>query len=239
MTRHPTKAILLAAGLGKRMRPITDHLPKPLVQVDGKPMLDHALDRLDAAGITDVVVNVHHLANQIESHLSARHRPNIIISDERNELLETGGGAKKALPHFNDEPFISMNSDCLWTESGINNLATMTSAWRHDDMDMLLMIVKQQDTLGYEGKGDFDVDAGGRLTRRASDSARCVYAGAAILKPELFVDTPDGPFSLNILFDRAIAKRRLFGHLLQGCWLHVGTPESIEPAQERYRALNR
>lgn len=239
MTRYPTKAILLAAGLGKRMRPITDHLPKPLVKIAGKAMLDHALDRLDAAGVTEVVVNVHHLADQIENHIAERHRPKIIVSDERGELLETGGGSKKALPHFNNESFFSMNSDCLWAESGINNLAAMASAWRADDMDMLLMIVDRNHTVGYDGKGDFDCDAARHLTRRADETARYVYAGVAILKPELFVDTPDGPFSLNMLFDRAIAKRRLFGHILQGYWLHVGTPESIEPAQERYRELNR
>lgn len=239
MTEQPQKAIVLAAGLGKRMRPLTDHMPKPLVEIAGKPMLDHALDRLAETGIAEAVVNVHHLADQIEQHVATRRDPRIIISDERALLLETGGGAKKALPHFEGQAFITMNSDCLWAESGVRNLAQLIQAWRPEHMDMLLMIVDRADTLGYDGKGDFDCTGEGQLRRRAGETSRYVYAGVAIVKPALFADTPDGPFSLNLLFDRAIAKGRLFGHILKGCWLHVGTPESIGPAQERYRALNR
>ncbi|MGL4322917.1 MAG: nucleotidyltransferase family protein [Beijerinckiaceae bacterium] len=238
-TNRPTKAIVLAAGLGKRMRPITDTLPKPLVPIAGKTMLDHALDRLADAGITTVVVNVHYHAEQIEKHLAARKKPNIIISDERACLLETGGGAKKALPHFANLPFLSMNSDCLWAEGNSRNLDAMLQAWDESAMDMLLLVVQQDSTVGYDGVGDFQMDKTGQLARRDGSYAPMVYAGVAIIKPELFHGTPDGPFSLNVLFDRAIARKRLFGHTLDGLWLHVGTPQAITPAEESYRQFNR
>ncbi|MGL4813491.1 MAG: nucleotidyltransferase family protein [Beijerinckiaceae bacterium] len=232
---YPHSAIVLAAGLGKRMRPITDTLPKPLVPIADKPMLDHALDRLQNAGIGRAIVNVHHLAGQIEAHLANRAAPQIFISDERALLLETGGGAKKALPLLGKEPFIVLNSDTLWAENGVNNLQAMMQAWRPDEMDLLLLIVEHTATTGYDGAGDFTCDADGRLLRRSEATAPFVYAGASIVKPELFADTPDGAFSLNILFDRAIARRRLFGHRLRGHWLHVGTPDAIAPADHDYR----
>lgn len=235
---RPKKAIVLAAGLGKRMRPITDHLPKPLIKIAGKPMIDHALDRLRDAGINDVIVNVHYLADQIAAHVIQRTDVRIQISDERSLLLETGGGAKKALPFFNNQPFLTMNSDCLWTESNCNNLKSMLVHWNEQTMDMLLLIVRRENTLGYDGQGDFNCDERGQLTRRSLPTADFVYAGAAILKPELLTDTPEGPFSLNLLFDRAIARGRLFGHNLVGTWLHVGTPEAIAPAEEKYHQVN-
>lgn len=237
MAEPITTAMVLAAGLGKRMRPITDTLPKPLVAIAGKPMLDHALDRLAAAGVTRAVVNVHHLAGSIERHLAGRAVPAITISDERAELLETGGGVRKALPLLGPVPFFHVNSDSLWAERGSDNLAAMAARWDPSAMDMLLLLAQRERAVGFDGAGDFFRDEAGRLSRRgAAVSAPYVYAGVAILKPELFADTPEGPFSLNLLFDRAIAAGRLFGHVLDGVWLHVGTPEAIAPAEAAYAA---
>ena len=231
------RAMVLAAGLGQRMRPITDTLPKPLVTIGGKAMLDHALDRLAQAGVSQAVVNVHHLADRIEAHLEGRNTPRVTISDERAQLLETGGGVKKALPLLGDAPFFHVNSDSLWSESGRSNLAAMASAWDEAAMDMLLLLARREDSVGFDGAGDFFCGVEGRLTRRgAAASAPYVYAGVAILKPALFTDTPDGPFSLNLLFDRAIAAGRLYGQALDGQWLHVGTPEAIAPAEAAFAA---
>lgn len=231
------RAMVLAAGLGKRMRPITDTMPKPLVTIAGKTMLDHALDRLAEAGVADAVVNVHYLAGQIEARVAGRTSPRITISDERALLLETGGGVKKALPLLGDEPFFHVNSDSLWSEKGASNLAGMAAAWDAERMDMLLLLAEREGSVGFDGAGDFFRDAAGRLARRGkAASAPLVYAGVAIIKPELFADTPDGPFSLNLLFDRCIARGTLFGHLLDGRWLHVGTPEAIPLAEQAYAA---
>lgn len=236
-TFRPSHAMVLAAGLGKRMRPITDRLPKPLVAVGGKPMLDHALDRLAEAGVTTAVVNVHHLADQIETHLATRTAPRILISDERDELLETGGGVTRALPHLGTAPFFHLNSDSLWVERGVSNLTRMADAWDGGRMDMLLLLAPRATSLGYEGRGDFLIDSAARLTRRPpGGEAAHVYAGVAILKPDLFADAPAGAWSLNRLFDRAIAAERLFGLVLEGEWLHVGTPDAIAPANARFAA---
>ena len=231
------RAMVLAAGLGQRMRPITDTLPKPLVEIGGKAMLDHALDRLAEAGVREAVVNVHHLAEQIETHLSARTSPRITISDERSQLLETGGGVRKALPLLGDNPFFHVNSDSLWSETGHSNLGAMSLGWDPAAMDMLLLLARREDSIGFDGAGDFFRDEAGHLSRRgAAASAPYVYAGVAILKPALFADTPEGPFSLNLLFDRAIAAGRLFGLVLEGQWLHVGTPAAIAPAEAAFAA---
>ncbi|MBN9062702.1 MAG: mannose-1-phosphate guanylyltransferase [Rhizobiales bacterium 65-9] len=227
---RPSRAIVLAAGLGQRMRPITDTLPKPLVTVGGKTMLDHALDRLAEAGIEEAVVNVHHLAPQVERHVVERARPRIIISDERALLLETGGGVKKALPLLGAGPFIAMNSDSLWIETGQPALAALIDAWDPRRMDMLLLLARRAASFGYDGPGDFTMDARGALARRSGEIAPFIFAGVSIMTGALFADTPDGPFSLNLLFDRAIARGRLFGCALAGTWLHVGTPDAIAPA---------
>lgn len=233
----PTYAMVLAAGLGQRMRPITDHTPKPLVAIGGKPMLDHALDRLAAVGVTDAVVNVHHLAHRIEAHLATRTTPHITISDERAELLETGGGVTKALPHLGERPFFHLNSDSLWVERGISNLALLAAAWDGGRMDMLLLLADRASSVGYDGAGDFHLAPDGALTRRrAGEAAPHVYAGVAIMTPAILADAPTGRWSLNLLFDRLIASRRLFGHRLEGEWLHVGTPEAIAPAEARFAA---
>lgn len=231
------RAMVLAAGLGQRMRPITDTLPKPLVQIGGKTMLDHALDRLADAGIEEAVVNVHHLAGQVEAHLAGRMRPRITISDERAQLLETGGGAKKALPLLGPGPFFSVNSDSLWSEWGVSNIGAMAEAWDGDRMDILMLLAERESSVGFNGAGDVFRDEAGRLARRgAAARAPYVYAGVSILKPELFTDTPEGSFSLNLLFDRAIARGRLFGHVLEGRWLHVDRPEAIAPAEAAFAA---
>ncbi len=233
-------AMVLAAGLGQRMRPITLTLPKPLVRIGGRAMLDHALDRLAEAGIPRAVVNVHHLADQIEAHLKDRAAPAITISDERDALLETGGGCKRALPLLGGEPFLVLNSDSLWTEDGRSNVARLVEAWDPGAMDILLLVAEVAGSLGYDGAGDFEMDAAGRLTRRAPGGrAPFVYAGVAILKPDLFAGTPEGAWSLNLLFDRAVAAGRLHGLSLEGQWLHVGTPEAIPAAEARMRAAGR
>ena len=230
------RAIVLAAGLGQRMRPLTDHMPKPLVTVGGKTMLDHALDRLADGGVTDVVVNVHHLPEQIESHVAARKRPRIILSDERAQLLETGGGVKKALPHLGDGPFFALNSDSLWIERGASAIKAMIGAWDASRMDMLLLLARREDTFGYDGLGDFAAKESGELRRRDAETAPFVFAGCSMMLAPMLDDTPDGPFSLNLLFDRAIARGRLFGVTLEGTWLHVGTPDAIAPANALFAA---
>ncbi|MFH6784204.1 MULTISPECIES: nucleotidyltransferase family protein [Methylobacterium] len=233
-----TRAFVLAAGLGKRMRPITATTPKPLVEVAGKSLVDYALDRIAQAGIPEAVVNVHYLADLMEAHLVRRRSaPLITISDERETLLETGGGVKKALRHLGPAPFMVLNSDSFWLEGPQPNLGRLVAAWDPERMDMLLLLASAATSLGYDGPGDFHMDGEGRLTRRAErEVSPFVYAGVAILKPDLFADTPDGAFSLNLLFDRAIAAERLFGLRLDGQWLHVGTPEALREAEERVRA---
>ncbi len=234
----PTRAMVLAAGLGQRMRPITDTLPKPLVTIGGKAMLDHALDRLAAVGVTHAVVNVHHLADQIEAHLAGRQAPAITISDEREALLETGGGLAKALPLLGPDPFFHLNSDSLWIEPGASNLARMVEAWNPESMDALLLLAARETSVGYDGAGDFLCDAAGRLARRPSGGeAPFVYAGVAILHPNTMAGRPVAKWSLNRVFDDLIAAGRLHGLALEGQWLHVGTPEAIPEAERRIAAM--
>lgn len=235
MTAPIDSAMVLAAGLGQRMRPITDTCPKPLVRIGGRAMLDHALDRLREAGIPRAVVNVHHLPDQIERHVAGIRTPAITVSDERDALLETGGGVKRALPLLG-ETFLAMNSDSLWAEHGDSNIRRMLAAWQPAEMDSLLLLA-DRNSLGYDGQGDFHCDEDGRLSRRQKgESAPYVYAGVGIFQREHFADTPDGAFSLNLLFDRAITAGRLHGLVLDGEWLHVGTPEAIPAAEARLAA---
>ena len=236
-----TRAFVLSAGLGKRMRPVTATVPKPLVEVAGKALLDHALDRAAEAGLDTAVVNVHYLADLIERHLARRDRPpRIVVSDERAALLETGGGIRKALALIGAAPFLVLNSDSFWLEGPTPNLARLIAAWDGASMDCLLLVAPTATSLGYEGAGDFVMDAAGRLERRGErEVAPFIYAGVAILKPGLFADTPEGAFSLNLLFDRAIERGRLYGVRLDGQWLHVGTPEAIRAAEDRVRASAR
>jgi MurNAc alpha-1-phosphate uridylyltransferase len=224
--------MVLAAGFGERMRPLTDHMPKPLVPVAGRPLIDHVLDRLAAAGIERAVVNVHYLADQIERHLKSRTAPAIVISDERDKLLDTGGGVVKALGAIGNEPFVHVNSDTIWIDGVKPNLEKLAEAFEPAQMDALLLLAPVSTSIGYAGRGDFTMAADGRLTRRSErDVAPFVYAGAAILRPELFKDTPDGAFSLTMLFDRAAAAGRLYGLRMEGVWMHVGTPGAVKEAE--------
>ncbi|CAO4181210.1 nucleotidyltransferase family protein [Methylorubrum populi] len=232
-----TRAFVLAAGLGKRMRPVTATLPKPLVEVAGKALIDHALDRAAEGGIDMAVVNVHWLADLMEGHLARRTGlPQIVLSDERDALLETGGGVKKALARFEGEPFVVFNSDSFWLEGPRPNLNRLIETWDPETTDILLLVAPTATSLGYDGAGDFFMESDGRLHWRGErEVAPFIYAGVAILKPELFADTPEGPFSLTLLFDRAVKRDRLRGLRLDGQWLHVGTPEAIEAAEARVR----
>ena len=228
----PRTAMVLAAGLGERMRPLTERLPKPLVAVAGKPLLDHVLDRLSAQGVERVVVNVHYLANLIERHVASRQAPQIMISDERAKLLNTGGGVVKALPKLGAEPFFHVNSDTIWIDGVRPNLQRLAEAFDPDSMDALLLLAASNDSVGYSGRGDFLMATDGRLTKRLEpEIAPFVYAGAALLRPELFRDAPDGAFPLTVLFDRAAEAGRLHGLRLEGVWMHVGTPGAIAQAE--------
>jgi len=225
-------AMVLAAGLGTRMRPITNTRPKPLVSVSGKAMIDYGLDRLAAAGVETAVVNVHYLADQVVAHVKSRTRPKIIISDESDQLLDTGGGIARALPHFAGEPFFVYNSDSTWIEGARPNFELLGAAWQPDRMDILLMLSPTVRAVGYSGAGDFTIDALGRLSRRIEKRvAPFVYAGAAVVHPRAFDGAPEGAFSFNVLFDRAIKASRLYGMRMDGQWLHVGTPEAIHEAE--------
>jgi N-acetyl-alpha-D-muramate 1-phosphate uridylyltransferase len=225
-------AMVLAAGLGTRMRPLTDHVPKPLIALRGRPLLDHVLDRLENAGIERAVVNVHHFADQIEAHLKARTAPGIVISDEREAILETGGGVLKALPLFGSNPFIVHNSDSVWREGSHSNLRLLMDAWQPERMLALLLLARRDSSIGYGGRGDFRLDASGRLTRRgAGEEEPFVFAGVSILKPELFEGVTERLFSLNKIFDRAIVENGLYGIALNGTWMHVGTPQALIEAE--------
>ncbi|MEO1198314.1 MAG: nucleotidyltransferase family protein [Pseudomonadota bacterium] len=226
------QAMVLAAGLGSRMRPITDRMPKPLVEIAGRAMIDQVLDRLAAAGVGKAVVNLHHLADQLEAHLAPRTAPKIVLSDERDVLLETGGGVKRALPLLGTNPFFVLNSDAIWIEGPTPLLEAMRTRYDAAEMDMLLAVSATVSSTGYDGRGDFHMAPDGRLTRRRQGAiAPFVYIGVALMTANLFADTPDGAFSLNLLFDRAIERERLFGIRLDGLSMHVGTPDSIALAE--------
>jgi N-acetyl-alpha-D-muramate 1-phosphate uridylyltransferase len=228
----PNRAIVLAAGLGTRMRPYNGHIPKPLVEIGGKSLIDYSLDRLAAAGVERAVVNVHHLADALERHLAPRQRPHIVISDERGALLGTGGGIAKALPQLGAAPFFLVNSDTVWLDGVKPNFTRLAEAFEPDTMDALLLLAPTTDSIGYAGRGDFAMLPDGRLRRRREyEVVPFVYAGAAILSPGLFVDVPHGAFSLTVLFDRAGVSGRLFGLRLEGVWMHVGTPEAVAAAE--------
>ena len=229
----PETAMVLAAGLGTRMRPITNSIPKPLVSVNGKSLLDYALDALADGGISDAVINVHYLADQIEDHVATRTHPTISISDERAELLDSGGGVKKAMADKSEGPFYILNADSFWIDQGASTIESMGTFWNSKSMDMLLLLSNHTNAVGFDGKGDFFIDSEGRLTRRGqADAAPYIYAGAIIAKAEHFTAIKEEKFSLNQLFDQAIASNTLFGIPLDGLWLHVGTPESIVDAEQ-------
>ncbi len=221
-------AMLMAAGLGKRMRPLTATRPKPLVKVAGKALMDHALDRMAAGGIKTVVVNVHYLADTVEAHLRTRKDMDFRISDERAKLLETGGGLIHARPLLGDKPFICANSDNLWIDGPAETLGMMQRLWDPERMDALLLLVPLARANCHSGPGDFHMDAGGRLTRRkTAHVAPFVFTGVQILSPSLLVDPPADVFSTNIFWNRAIEAGRLYGAVHQGLWFDVGTPQAI------------
>jgi MurNAc alpha-1-phosphate uridylyltransferase len=223
--------MLLAAGLGLRMRPITEHTPKPLVPIAGRTLLDRALDRLQAAGVETVVVNTHHLADKIERHLTARGRPRTIISHE-TELLETGGGIVNALPSLAPGPFYAVNSDALWLDGSRDTLERLAEAWDDRAMDALLLLSPIEAAIGYDGAGDFYRASDGRLRRRGQDQrASYLYIGVQLLAERLFAGVKVERFSLNLLYDRAIDAGRLFGLVHDGTSVHVGTPESVALAE--------
>jgi MurNAc alpha-1-phosphate uridylyltransferase len=235
MPVHPTKAMVLAAGLGVRMRPLTDHMPKPLVQVAGQPLLDHVLDKLAAAGVSEAVINVHYLPDQIIDHVASRTRPRPVISDERNEVLGTGGAIVKALPLLGHAPFFHVNADTMWIDGVRPNLARLAEAFDPGHMDILLLMAPTTSSIGYGGRGDYGMLPDGALRkRREHQVVPFVYAGAAIMSPSLFADAPAGEFSLTRMFDRANEQERLFGLRLDGVWMHVGTPDAVAAAEEAF-----
>lgn len=236
----PTRAMVLAAGMGERMRPLTNELPKPLIRLGGRPLIDHVLDRLAAAGVRTAVVNVHYLASRIETHLQARANPEIVISDERDRLLDTGGGVRKALPLLGAAPFFVHNSDSVWIEDADPNLRRMAQAWDAERMDALLMLAPVATAVGYSGAGDFAMAPDGRLRRRVGgDAVPFVFAGVSIAHPRLFEHSPETetPFSLTVLWDRAALAGRLFGiRQEEAIWMHVGTEAALEEAERCLRS---
>ena len=231
----PEKAMVLAAGLGTRLRPLTETLPKPLVEIAGRALIDHVLDRLGDAGIKEVVVNTHHLADKVENHLEGRSSPKIRLSPEK-ELLETGGGVAKALAMLGSQPFFVVNVDALWLNGPFDALRRMAATWDDGRMDGLLLLHSTVDAYGYQGVGDFCAAGDGLLTRRPEgEVSPWLFTGIQILHPRLFADEPGGVFSLNVLYDRAMEAERLYGAVHDGEWFHVGTPEGVEEAETYMR----
>ena len=225
-------AMVLAAGIGKRMRPLTASRPKPLVRVDGRPLIDHSLDKLVEAGVSRAVVNVHYLPGQIEAHLAQRSEPEIAISDERDALLETGGGMIKALPLIDADPFFCLNSDNVWLDGPQTVFAALSDAWDPERMDALLLLVSHARAFNYNGRGDFHLDPLGQISRRkAGRVAPFIYTGIQIVSQRLLRDAPEGAFSTGVLWDRAIAEGRLYGSSHGGLWFEVGAPQMIAPTE--------
>ena len=237
-----TAAMIMGAGLGTRMRPLTDDRPKPLVMVGGKTLIDHSIDRLVAAGVTRIVVNLHYKAQMLRDHLARRRDAEIVFSDETETLLDTGGGVVKAMPHFGAAPFFVINSDSIWVEgkgaaTSQTALAAMLAAWDESRMDGLLLLADMKTAMGYEGTGDFALTVDKRIARARNHPApHYAYPGVQIVHPRLFADAPAGAFSTNMMWDRAIAAGTLFGALLDGVWIHVGTPEARDEAEAYLRA---
>ena len=230
-------AMVLAAGQGERMRPLTLRMPKPLVPLAGTPLIDHVLDRLAEAGVKTAVVNVHYLPDQLEAHLSQRQGkpPQILISDERGVLLDTGGGARKALPLLGRGPFFIHNADSVWTEGASPALPRMLRLWNPATMDCLLLLAPVATSIGYAAKGDFTMRPDGRLARRGEgEIVPFAFAGVSLCDERLFKGAPEARFSLNLLWDKALAKGRLHGVRLDGSWMHVGTPEALAEAETSF-----
>ena len=230
----PCTAMVMAAGLGKRMRPLTATRPKPLIPVAGKPLIDHVFDRLRTAGVMRAVVNVHYMADALEAHLKARAGGiEVVISDERAQLLETGGGLVKALPLLGADPILCVNSDNLWIDGPIDAIRALAAAWDDARMDALLLLVPLARANSHRGRGDFHLDALGRITarRRPGRVAPFVYTGVQMLHPRIIADAPAGPFSTNLFWNRALDAGRLWGVVHQGLWFDVGTPAAIHETE--------
>lgn len=224
--------MLLAAGLGTRMRPLTNDRPKPLIEVAGKPLIDHAIERLQQVRVELAVVNVHYMAEMLEAHLSTVTDPKIVISDERKELLETGGGLVQALPQLGEDPFFVVNTDSLWIEGAQPSLERLRQGWDDESMDMLLLLCSTISSYGYAGLGDFNCDASGTITRRPENEiAPFVFTGIYLVHPRIFDGAPAGKFSMNVLFDKAIETGRLKGLRHDGLWMDVGTPDAVKVAE--------
>lgn len=233
MSKPGQTAMILAAGLGKRMRPLTDAIPKPLIEVAGKSLIDRTVDRIRAAGIRRIVVNMHYLADQIEDWADRQSEPGVILSDERDELLDTGGGIVRALPHLGTAPFFVFNSDSFWLEGEMPALERLRAAWNEMRMDCLLLLSDPARSVGYTGGGDFHVDADGRLVRNCDKSdGAYIYCGCYLVSPQLFDTAPQGAFSMNTLWNEALGTGRLYGLVHDGLWLHVGTPDAIKLAED-------
>ncbi len=228
MSAVPESAMVLAAGLGTRLRPLTRNRPKALIEVAGKALIDHALDRLAKAGVRRAVVNLHHLGDQVRSHLAQRRAPEIVFSDESAALLDTGGGIAKALPLLGAAPFLAVNCDALWLDGARDTLTLLARHWDGARMDALLLLQPSVTAIGYDGRGDYHMEPDGVLRRRRElEIAPFVFAGAQMLSPALFSDPPPAPFSVNRLYDRAQAAGRLYGQRHEGLWAHVGRPDAI------------
>ena len=228
-----TRAMIMAAGFGTRMRPLTNTIPKPLVKVQGRALIDHVMDRLVAAGVKTIVVNIHYMGDQIKAHVEKRKDVEIIISDETDTILDSGGGIFKALPHFKGEPFFHANADTVWVEGASHALDRLKAAWNPDEMDALMLLASTVTTVCYDGRGDFMMDADGRLSRVPEGRiSPFVWMSMEILHPRLFDGMQPGKFSINPLWDKAIAKGRLFGQRLDGVWMHIDRPEAVKQSEE-------
>ncbi len=230
-------AMMLAAGLGTRMRPLTLTRPKPLIEVAGRSLLDRGMDALERAGVEHVVVNKHYLPDQIDGWASHRQRPHVTVQDESELILDTGGGVAQALSQLGDDPFFVLNSDSFWVDGPVPALERMRKAWDGARMDCLLLLAVKSRSVGFDGPGDFDMNGEGRLVRRQGTTSQHVYAGAYLVHPRLFEAAPAGVFSMNVLWNKAIAEGRLYGIEHDGWWLHVGTPDAIGPAEQKLAEL--
>jgi N-acetyl-alpha-D-muramate 1-phosphate uridylyltransferase len=235
MPARITTAMVLSAGLGTRMAPASNTLPKPLVQLHGKALIDHVLDRHAEAGIERAIVNVHHKADLIEAHLEGRRRPAIELSNERSKLLDTGGGVKKALPRLGTGPFLIHNADSVWIEGVGSNLARLMQAWDDTRMDCLMMLALASHCLGYQGRGDFAFESDGRVRRRKVEQEMVPFAftGVSLAHPRLFAGSPDGAFSLNAVWNTAIEAGRAWGMRMEGIWMHVGSADALAQAEQQ------
>ena len=233
MSTKITRAMIMAAGFGTRMRPLTNKIPKPLVKVQGRALIDHVMDRLVEAGVKTIVVNIHYMGDQIKAHVEKRKDVEIVISDETETILDSGGGIFKALPHFKGEPFFHANADTVWVEGASHALERLKAAWDPYHMDALMLLAPTVSTVCYDGRGDFMMDAEGRLSRVPEGRiSPFVWMSMEIVHPCLFDGMQSGKFSINPLWDKAIARGRLFGQRLDGVWMHIDRPEAIRQSEE-------